>query len=164
MLTKFCPILTTLVDIGEWIPLLLKFVFSRKATKFTKSLPSIWHLLHNVNSTITASLIVVAFLENVNFKRENLHTIDISGTTSLEVPTSSCQHRYSKNVPFNKHFFFCCRRSPTQRIYPTFWTCLLPTHHLRRTGSKIGFGASKTKLNPPWWLYRRLTWCRWLWH
>ena len=77
---------------------------------------------------------------------------------------SPINRKFQSHLDINKHFFFCCRRSPTQRIYPTFWTCLLPTHHLRRTGSKIGFGASKTKLNPPWWLYRRLTWCRWLWH
>ena len=85
--------------------------------------------------------------------------IDISGTTYLPRLVNIFKER-----PLNKHFLFYCRRSPTQRIYPTFWACLLPTHHLRRTGPKIGFGASKTKLNPPWWLYRRLTWCRWLWH
>ena len=29
---------------------------------------SIWHLLHNVKSTVKISSIFVAFLENVNFK------------------------------------------------------------------------------------------------
>ena len=34
----------------------------------TKSSPSIWHLLHNVKSTVKISSICVAFLENMNFK------------------------------------------------------------------------------------------------
>ena len=32
-----------------------------------KSSPSIWHLLHNVKSTVNISSIFVAFLENMNF-------------------------------------------------------------------------------------------------
>ena len=37
-----------------------------------KSSPLIWHLLHNVKSTVKILLIFVAFLENTNFKSENL--------------------------------------------------------------------------------------------
>ena len=33
----------------------------------TKSSPTIWHLLHNVKSTVKISAIFVAFLENTNF-------------------------------------------------------------------------------------------------
>ena len=33
----------------------------------TKSSTSIWHLLHNVKSTVKTSLIFVAFSENINF-------------------------------------------------------------------------------------------------
>ena len=32
-----------------------------------KSLPLIWHLIHNVKSTVKISSIFVAFLENMNF-------------------------------------------------------------------------------------------------
>ena len=32
-----------------------------------KSSPSIWHLLHNVKSTVKILLILAAFLENMNF-------------------------------------------------------------------------------------------------
>ena len=42
----------------------IKFVFSKMATK---SSPSIWHLLHNVKSTVKILSIFVAFLENLNF-------------------------------------------------------------------------------------------------
>ena len=37
-----------------------------------KSSPSIWHLLHNVKSTVKISSIFVAFLENMNFKNLSL--------------------------------------------------------------------------------------------
>ena len=40
-----------------------------------KSSPSIWHLLHNVKSTVKISSIFVAFFENMNFNnhsKENL--------------------------------------------------------------------------------------------
>ena len=33
-----------------------------------KSPPSIWHLLHNVKSTVKILSIFVAFLENINFR------------------------------------------------------------------------------------------------
>ena len=35
----------------------------------TKSWPKIWHLLHNVKSTVKISSIFVAFLENMNFTK-----------------------------------------------------------------------------------------------
>ena len=34
-----------------------------------KSSPPIWHLLHNVKSTVKISSLFVAFLENMNFNR-----------------------------------------------------------------------------------------------
>ena len=37
-----------------------------------KSLPSIWHLLHNVKSTVKISSIFVAFLENMNFSKPTI--------------------------------------------------------------------------------------------
>ena len=43
---------------------LLKFMFSKKAIKISLS---IWHLLHNVKSTVKISSIFVAFWENINF-------------------------------------------------------------------------------------------------
>ena len=43
--------------------------------KLTKSSPSIWHLLHNVKSTVKISSIFVAFLENMNFKYMDQNTI-----------------------------------------------------------------------------------------
>ena len=46
----------------------VKFVFSKMTTNLTKSSPSIWHLLHNIKSTVKISSIFVAFLENMNFK------------------------------------------------------------------------------------------------
>ena len=45
----------------------VKFVFSKKATKLTKSSSSIWLLLQNVKSTFKILSIFVAFLENMNF-------------------------------------------------------------------------------------------------
>ena len=49
--------------------------FLRIPQKFTKSSPSISHLLHNVNSTVKISSIFVAFLENINFY--NVHILRI---------------------------------------------------------------------------------------
>ena len=40
--------------------------FLRRPPKWTKSSPSIWHLLHSVKSTVKISSIFVAFLENMN--------------------------------------------------------------------------------------------------
>ena len=48
----------------------VKFMFSKKATKIDKSSPKIWHLLHNVKSTVKISSIFAAFLENMNFIRK----------------------------------------------------------------------------------------------
>ena len=42
--------------------------FLRRPQKLTKSSLSIWHLLHNVKSTVKISSIFVAFLEDMNFK------------------------------------------------------------------------------------------------
>ena len=52
---------------------LIKFVFSKKATKMKKSSQSIWHLLHKDKSTVKISSIFVAFLENMNFMNDPLH-------------------------------------------------------------------------------------------
>ena len=55
--------------------LLLKFVYSKKATKkMSKSSPSIWRLLHNFKSTVKISSIFVAFLENMNFTYTSLYS------------------------------------------------------------------------------------------
>ena len=53
----------------------LKFMFSKKATKLTKSSPLIWHLLHNVKSMVKISSIFVAFSENMNFKDIDNETV-----------------------------------------------------------------------------------------
>ena len=37
-----------------------------------KSSPLIWHLLHNVKSTVNISPVFVAFLENMNFTKKRL--------------------------------------------------------------------------------------------
>ena len=50
-----------LLEISELYRNLLKFMFSKKATK-------IWHLLHNVKLTVNILSNVVAFLENIKFK------------------------------------------------------------------------------------------------
>ena len=42
----------------------VKFMFSKKTTKI-----SIWHYVASVKSTVKISSILVAFLENMNFKR-----------------------------------------------------------------------------------------------
>ena len=47
--------------------MLLKFVFSKKATKFEKLY--IVDLLHTVKSTVKISSIFVAFIENMNFTK-----------------------------------------------------------------------------------------------
>ena len=53
---------------GELVSLaFLKLVFSKKATKLTKSSPSIWHYVVSVKPTVKISSIFVAFLENMNF-------------------------------------------------------------------------------------------------
>ena len=47
---------------------LIKFVFSKKATKIDKIFTVLWHLLHNVKSTtVKISTIFVALLESMNF-------------------------------------------------------------------------------------------------
>ena len=46
---------------------ILKFMFSKKAKKLTKSSPSIWQNVISVKSEVKISLIFVAFLENTNF-------------------------------------------------------------------------------------------------
>ena len=45
----------------------LKFMFSKKASKMTKSSPSIWQLLHTVKLKVKILSFFVAFSENVNF-------------------------------------------------------------------------------------------------
>ena len=47
----------------------------------TKSSPSIWHLLHNVKSTVKISSIFVAFLENMNFNSQ------LQSSTFGKIPT-----------------------------------------------------------------------------
>ena len=49
--------------------------FLRRPQKLTKSSPLIWHLLHNVKSTVKILSIFVAFLENMNFKNVPPKTI-----------------------------------------------------------------------------------------
>ena len=49
----------------------IKFVFSKKATKIVETSPSIWHLLYNVKSRVKISSISMAFLENMNFIVKN---------------------------------------------------------------------------------------------
>ena len=44
--------------------------FLRRPQKLTKYSLLIWHLLHNVKSTVKISSIFVAFLENMNFKNK----------------------------------------------------------------------------------------------
>ena len=53
---------------------------------------SIWHLLHNVKSTVKISSIFVAFLEHMNFieLRENLHFQYISSATYLPRLVNIC--------------------------------------------------------------------------
>ena len=46
---------------------IVKFMFSKKATKNDKFSPSIWRYVVNVKSTVKISSIFVAFLENMNF-------------------------------------------------------------------------------------------------
>ena len=46
---------------------ILKFMFSKKATKIDEIFTVYWHLLHNVKSSVKISSNFVAFLENVNF-------------------------------------------------------------------------------------------------
>ena len=46
---------------------LVKFMFSKKATKMTKSSPLIWHCVVSVKLTVKTLSIFVAFLENANF-------------------------------------------------------------------------------------------------
>ena len=58
-----------------------------------KSSPSIWHLLHNVKSTVKISSNFVAFLENINFKR-------------LSVP--------KKSLTVNIYFVYYCSISEGQ--------------------------------------------------
>ena len=64
-------------DVKEfpYLEISVKFGFSKKATKIKKSSPSIWHLLHNVKSTVKISSIFAAFLENMNFtnNRQNFN-------------------------------------------------------------------------------------------
>ena len=45
----------------------LKFVFSKKVTKIDEIFTVIWHLLHNVKSTVKILSIFVAFLATMNF-------------------------------------------------------------------------------------------------
>ena len=47
--------------------ILVKFIFSKKATKLTKSSRSIWYLLHNVKSTVKILSNFAVFLKNINF-------------------------------------------------------------------------------------------------
>ena len=58
----------------------LKVYVLRRPQKLMKSSPSIWHLLHNVKSTVNTSSIFVASLDNMNFillsdrgNREKMH-------------------------------------------------------------------------------------------
>ena len=54
---------------------MIKFVFSKKATKIDEIFVvdlTLTKYVHNVKSTVKISLIFVAFLENLNFKSENV--------------------------------------------------------------------------------------------
>ena len=42
-------------------------MFSKKATKIDKIFTTIWHLLHNLKSTVKILSNFVVFLENINF-------------------------------------------------------------------------------------------------
>ena len=56
---------------------MLKFVFSKKATKLMTSSPSIWQLLHTVKLTVKILSIFVAFSENVNFNAVTIKILKI---------------------------------------------------------------------------------------
>ena len=50
----------------------VKFMFSKKATKITKSSPSIWRLLSKCQIDGEDFVIFVAFLENMNFNHKQV--------------------------------------------------------------------------------------------
>ena len=58
---------STLVDLSKLGYSIVKFMFSKKATKMMKSSLWIWRYVVNVNSMVKISSIFVAFLENMNF-------------------------------------------------------------------------------------------------
>ena len=58
-----------------------------------KSLPSIWHLLHNVKKTVKIFSIFVAFLENINFKLTPSHSIVLkNGCVMISMNPDSLLH------------------------------------------------------------------------
>ena len=78
-----------------------------------KSSPSIWHLLHNVKSTVKISSIFGAFLENTNFNFkctfERVETIvfDLE-EKKVKVQTFWEAHIIWKNLPHGFDVYWVC--------------------------------------------------------
>ena len=51
----------------DFLPKIIKFIFSKKATEIDEIFTVDLRLLHSVKSTVKISSIFVAFLENMNF-------------------------------------------------------------------------------------------------
>ena len=82
----------------------IKFMFSKKATKFDKIL----QIQHNVKSTVKISSILVAFLENMNFTKSlNLMTFVLKshvGIRGFENFCSFCEEFLISTQTYNSSY------------------------------------------------------------
>ena len=59
-----------------------------------KSSPSIWHLLHNIKSTVKISSIFVDFLENMNFITPVIIFIKLSVVPAVCIVAENNEFKY----------------------------------------------------------------------
>ena len=118
---------------------IIKFMFSRKATKIDEIFTIVWHLLHTVKLTVKILPIFVAFLENMNFMRNlveshrNLSSIRIQcwyffqrGTNANEMifPRSPLfHHRLCSSSNDNTHWL-CKHAKHRESKLPKLWSLI----------------------------------------
>ena len=84
----------------------IKFVFLRRPQKSTKPSPLIWHLLHNVKSTVKISSNFLAFLENMKFNLRNV--------------TSYCLEKCTMKTKKVRDSFPKSSRGSTKKLYVSY--------------------------------------------
>ena len=102
--------------VKHFFSIVIKFLFLRRPQKWTNSIPSIWHLLHNVKSTVKISSIFVAFSEYMNFTQETKSQL------------SSCFLRRPQN--FFTFYLTLCSKCQIDGEYFVNFCGLLKTHEL----------------------------------
>ena len=125
--------------------------FLRRPQKFTKSSPSIWHLLHNVKSLVKIFSIFVAFLENINFTMGLGNPVLDIKSWNFKTSVFSRVSRAGFFVQFSPAVVSILHDLPLSRMLNSdmgMWhECQLWPHHDRSNAQRGKFTSCKKKVN-----------------